>query len=77
MSKPAVLVIVFGLIGFASHAQDVTPAKPDSPTPTQPVTDPADFRYKPPTQSERFNSYVRHTFRVASILEARVRGGIE
>lgn len=33
--------------------------------------------YQPPTESERFKSYVKHTYSFSSLLEAGVRGGID
>jgi len=33
--------------------------------------------YTPPTQSERFKMYLKHTYGVSSVIEAAVRGGIE
>jgi hypothetical protein len=38
---------------------------------------PATQIYSPPTQGERFKTYVKHTYSVSSVLEGAIRGGID
>jgi hypothetical protein len=38
---------------------------------------PASPIYSPPTQKERFNTYIKHTYGIYSILEAGARSGID
>lgn len=56
-------------------AQQGAPDMPDAPKPQ--VMAPAPLVYRPPTQSERFKYYVKHTYGIYSLVEAGVRGGID
>ena len=53
---------------------------------SSPAADPANEKaastgptlsYQPPTQEERFRTYLRHTYSLGSVLEAAARGGIQ
>lgn len=46
-------------------------------TPAPQISTPVAPSYKPPTQEERFRTYLRHTYGIYSIVEAGIRGGIE
>lgn len=65
---------VFGLFPFACCAQQVPATIPDAPTPT--VNRQVNHEYSPPTQRERFKTYVRHTYSLSSLVEAGVNAGI-
>ena len=69
-----VLLSVACLFPFVCLAQQTLP---DAPAPQTAKRTRALPAYTPPTQAERFRTYVKHTFGVSSILEAGVRGGIE
>lgn len=56
-------------------AQQSAADMPDAPKP-QGMTQ-ASLIYRPPTQGDRFRYYVRHTYGIASVIEAGVRGGID
>ncbi|HTW80695.1 MAG TPA: hypothetical protein VME23_14205 [Terracidiphilus sp.] len=56
-------------------AQQGTADMPDAPKPQ--VTTQASLTYRPPTQGERFRYYAKHTYGIASVIEAGVRGGID
>lgn len=56
-------------------AQQSATDVPDAPKPQ--VMAQASLNYRPPTQGERFRYYVRHTYGIASVIEAGVRGGID
>jgi hypothetical protein len=56
-------------------AQQSAATMPDAPKPQ--VMAQASLVYRPPTQRERFRYYVRHTYGIASVIEAGVRGGID
>jgi hypothetical protein len=61
-------------VGLLS-AQTVRPSSPGAgggAVATHPT-----LSYTPPTQAERFQTYLRHTYGIASILEAGVRAGID
>ncbi len=56
-------------------AQQSTADIPNAPKPQ--VTAQASLIYRPPTQGQRFRNYVKHTYGIASVIEAGVRGGID
>jgi hypothetical protein len=72
-----VAVIVFGFSASPSNAQQPIAEKPDPPVPHERADAYRGSSYSPPTQAERFTSYLRHTLGIASFLEAGVRGGIQ
>jgi len=65
---------VFGLSSLACFAQETPTQIPDAPTPS--VASSANRTYSPPTQSERFKSYLRQTYGLRSIFEAGMHAGI-
>lgn len=71
-------VFVFGAAvycGCACQAQQTHSQIPDAPAPS--VNLPMKPAYRPPTQGERFRTYLRHTVGLTSLIEAAARGGIE
>lgn len=77
----ASLICFFCLPVFSCCAQQTPQTIPDSPDPsTKPIPSAnkaAGPVYSPPTQSDRFKTYLRHTYGITSILEAGIHGGIE
>jgi len=69
------LVAALGLSGYTCRGQQTTSEVPDAPTVQ--ASKPAGPLYSPPTQGERFKSYLKHTYWIGSILEAGARAGIE
>ena len=65
---------VFGLSTLACSAQQTSTQIPDAPTPS--VTRPASPSYSPPTQGERFKSYLKQTYGLRSVFEAGMHAGI-
>jgi hypothetical protein len=74
MSNSLVIGILV-LLTLPCGAQQNASSLPDAPAP-QPAI-PVPPSYTPPTQQERFRSYVRHTYSLYSVVEAGVRGGID
>jgi len=74
MFKVAAAVSAAMLLGLPAWAQQ-TANLPDAPS--APSNTPAVRIYTPPTQKERFRTYLRHTYGIYSIVEAGIRGGIE
>lgn len=75
MKKFATLFLgLLGLTSTACAAQQTSTQIPDAPTPS--MTRPAPPDYSPPTQRERFKSYIRQTYRLKSIVEAGAHAGI-
>src|ERR1700743_1612330 len=74
-----VVISIFGgcmlLPTLMALAQQTLPDAPSASTPAS--WKPTTRMYSPPTQGERFKTYVRHTFSISSVLEAGVRGGID
>jgi hypothetical protein len=68
------IALLIACIAFSSvcFAQQVLPDAPSATTMHL-----AQRSYVPPTQGERFKTYVKHTFGIYSIVEAGVRGGID
>ena len=66
MTKVSILLLGAALFRSCSWAQD---APPPTPEPS--------LAYTPPTQAERLQTYLRHTFSIASVLEAGARAGID
>lgn len=72
-------VLIAGALGisaFICFAQQPQSQIPDAPAPSVSRTVAA-ATYTPPTQEQRFKSYVRQTYGYMSILEAGARAGIE
>jgi hypothetical protein len=65
---------VFILSPF-TRAQHASPDGPDNTSNS--VTAPVVSNYTPPTHAERFRTYLKHTYGIASFLEAGVRAGID
>jgi len=70
----ALLVSVSGSMPIACCAQQKSQTLPDARKPSAQIQ-PSPV-YTPPTQGERFKSYVRQTYGVMSILEAGAHAGI-
>lgn len=74
MRKFAVLLFgAFSSTSFACAQQAPSPV-PDAPA--IPINRPADHRYSPPSQGERFRFYVHHTYSFTSLVEASAHAGI-
>jgi hypothetical protein len=73
-----ILVVLFGAFGLCSqicYAQQTPSPVPDAPVPqsnrqVSPI-------YSPPSQGERFKSYIKQTYGPMSIIEAGLHGGIQ
>jgi hypothetical protein len=72
--RVAFCVGAFVLSTLSSGAQQAT-TLPSAPSPQPGAAAP--LHYVPPSQRQRFITYVRHTFGVRSVIEAGIRGGIE
>lgn len=71
----AVLIsVAAGLSALSCWAQQRESQVPDAPVPA--VSRPASLIYSPPTQGERFKSYIKQTYGFMSIFEAAAHGGI-
>lgn len=71
-----IVIFVLGLLAaFAAVCRAQQEQVPDAPAPS--VSQAARPFYSPPTQEQRFKSYLRQTYGWMSILEAGARGGIE
>jgi hypothetical protein len=70
----ALLFGVFGLSSLACIAQETPTQVPDTPTPS--ATRLANRPYSPPTQGERFKSYLKQTYGIMSLFEAGMHAGI-
>lgn len=68
------LLSAFGPVSLACLAQQTPTQLPDAPTPT--ATMRANPNYAPPTQGERFKSYIGQTYGLRSIFEAGAHAGI-
>jgi hypothetical protein len=78
MTRFAVFLLsAASLFPFAGAAQQTTATLPDAPKPAQSPYNSAGLSYAPPTQAQRFKTYIRHTYSFASLVEDGVRGGIE
>jgi len=66
-----VAAVIGGIVGANLVCAQQTP--PQNPDPTA-VSNPA---YEPPTHSEKFHTYLKHTFGIGSILTAGVHAGID
>ena len=78
MEKHSILLlVVLALSSLTCNAQQTTPQRPDPPAPKKQGEELAGSSYTPPTQGERFKSYLGHTFGITSLVEAGVRAGIE
>jgi hypothetical protein len=69
------LLSVFSPVSLDCIAQQTSTQVPDTPTPI--VTKSVTPNYTPPTQGERFKSYLGRTYGIRSILEAGAHAGIE
>ncbi len=70
-----VLLVLLGagvLVPLPCLAQQAAPDAADAAAPA-----PSESSYSMPTQSERLRNYLRHTYSVATVLEAAARGGID
>ena len=72
MKSSAVFLLPAVILAPLARAQEAAPAKPEGA-----VVPAAHTAYTPPTQSERFYTYLHHTFSVGSILEAGAHAGID
>jgi hypothetical protein len=72
-----VLIKILGGCLFSPLACLAQQTLPDAPSAPPPISAPASPMYSPPTQGERFKTYIKHTYSISSILEAGVRGGID
>jgi hypothetical protein len=68
----AVLAHVICVSPLVCHAQQTLP---DAPSPAAAAV--ASPSYSPPTQGERFRTYVKRTFGIEPLVEGAIRGGIE
>jgi hypothetical protein len=76
MRRLSVLAIVtLGFCPLLCSGQETPNNSPDTPA-APAATTTSNPRYTPPTQSERFKTYLRQTYGVWSILEAGARAGI-
>jgi hypothetical protein len=69
-------LVILGAVAGATlfSAQQAPPANSDPATTPVGPSRPA---YTPPTHAEKFQTYLRHTYGIGSILEAGVRAGID
>lgn len=74
-SRIILTIGLFAITSFPCSAQRAQPPILDAPTTS--TTTRMSPVYSPPTQSERFRTYLRHTYGWTSFLEAGARGGIE
>jgi hypothetical protein len=73
--KKMFLVGMFGFSALLCSAQQTSAQIPDAPNPVANQQErPA---YSPPTQAERFKSYLRQTYGLGSIVEAAAHAGIK
>ena len=66
------------LLGFFTSicwAQQTSSSLPDAPTPS--TNRRVNLPYTPPTQGQRFKTYLHHTYGIYSIVEAGARAGID
>jgi hypothetical protein len=73
----ALLLSAAVLLPLACEAQQKASSLPDAPDPIQSDHKSVNLTYSPPTQKQRFKTYIRHTYSLTSLVEAGVRGGIE
>jgi hypothetical protein len=73
--KKMFIVGVFGFSALLCSAQQTQSQIPDAPTPM--ANQPERPTYSPPTQAERFKSYLRQTYGIGSIVEAAAHAGIK
>lgn len=69
------LLCAVGFFPLLCCAQQTTASLPNAPAPSGNAA--ASPVYSPPTQRERFNNYVQHTYGIRTLVEAGVRGGID
>lgn len=72
-----VVTTALGVCLFSPLACLAQQTLPDAPNASTTSSMPATEVYVPPTQGERFKTYLRHTYSISSVLEAGVRGGID